>query len=151
MPVVNPDSRLTAWNIRSDPYLCASVLPLHISHQIHISALVFPLCISQSTLHPFIHWQLRYIVLLVLKQVHPDTGISNKAMVILNSFINVIQVFNIPFLLHCISFDNIFVFASEDVTASGSIPTRVSPTLTKQWPSSTVSMTRMYHFPVHNR
>ena len=26
--------------------------------------------------------------LLVLKQVHPDTGISNKAMAILNSFVN---------------------------------------------------------------
>ena len=25
---------------------------------------------------------------LVLKQVHPDTGISNKAMAILNSFVN---------------------------------------------------------------
>ena len=24
----------------------------------------------------------------VLKQVHPDTGISNKAMLILNSFVN---------------------------------------------------------------
>jgi histone H2B len=24
----------------------------------------------------------------VLKQVHPDTGISNKAMAILNSFVN---------------------------------------------------------------
>ena len=28
------------------------------------------------------------ILLLVLKQVHPDTGISNKAMAILNSFVN---------------------------------------------------------------
>ena len=27
-------------------------------------------------------------VVLVLKQVHPDTGISNKAMAILNSFVN---------------------------------------------------------------
>lgn len=27
-------------------------------------------------------------VFLVLKQVHPDTGISNKAMAILNSFVN---------------------------------------------------------------
>ena len=27
-------------------------------------------------------------VFLVLKQVHPDTGISNKAMAILNSFAN---------------------------------------------------------------
>jgi histone H2B len=26
--------------------------------------------------------------LAVLKQVHPDTGISNKAMAILNSFVN---------------------------------------------------------------
>lgn len=26
--------------------------------------------------------------LIVLKQVHPDTGISNKAMAILNSFVN---------------------------------------------------------------
>ena len=26
--------------------------------------------------------------LLVLRQVHPDTGISNKAMAILNSFVN---------------------------------------------------------------
>jgi hypothetical protein len=25
---------------------------------------------------------------IVLKQVHPDTGISNKAMAILNSFVN---------------------------------------------------------------
>ena len=30
-------------------------------------------------------WLLVYIV---LKQVHPDTGISNKAMAILNSFVN---------------------------------------------------------------
>jgi hypothetical protein len=28
------------------------------------------------------------ITMLVLKQVHPDTGISNKVMVILNSFVN---------------------------------------------------------------
>lgn len=28
------------------------------------------------------------IIFLVLKQVHPDTGISNKAMAILNSFVN---------------------------------------------------------------
>ena len=27
-------------------------------------------------------------VITVLKQVHPDTGISNKAMAILNSFVN---------------------------------------------------------------
>ena len=27
-------------------------------------------------------------LLSVLKQVHPDTGISNKAMAILNSFVN---------------------------------------------------------------
>ena len=27
-------------------------------------------------------------VCIVLKQVHPDTGISNKAMAILNSFVN---------------------------------------------------------------
>ena len=26
--------------------------------------------------------------MVVLKQVHPDTGISNKAMAILNSFVN---------------------------------------------------------------
>jgi histone H2B len=29
-----------------------------------------------------------HIVYSVLKQVHPDTGISNKAMAILNSFVN---------------------------------------------------------------
>jgi hypothetical protein len=29
-------------------------------------------------------WDVR----VVLKQVHPDTGISNKAMAILNSFVN---------------------------------------------------------------
>jgi hypothetical protein len=28
------------------------------------------------------------LIILVLKQVHPDTGISNKAMAILNSFVN---------------------------------------------------------------
>jgi len=28
------------------------------------------------------------VLLVVLKQVHPDTGISNKAMSILNSFVN---------------------------------------------------------------
>jgi histone H2B len=28
------------------------------------------------------------LLVLVLKQVHPDTGISNKAMAILNSFVN---------------------------------------------------------------
>lgn len=28
------------------------------------------------------------LAVLVLKQVHPDTGISNKAMAILNSFVN---------------------------------------------------------------
>lgn len=28
------------------------------------------------------------LIALVLKQVHPDTGISNKAMSILNSFVN---------------------------------------------------------------
>ena len=28
------------------------------------------------------------VVWTVLKQVHPDTGISNKAMAILNSFVN---------------------------------------------------------------
>lgn len=28
------------------------------------------------------------IRIVVLKQVHPDTGISNKAMAILNSFVN---------------------------------------------------------------
>jgi hypothetical protein len=33
-------------------------------------------------------WALSLIVFLVLKQVHPDTGISNKAMAILNSFVN---------------------------------------------------------------
>jgi histone H2B len=27
-------------------------------------------------------------MVIVLKQVHPDTGISNKAMAILNSFVN---------------------------------------------------------------
>lgn len=27
-------------------------------------------------------------IIVVLKQVHPDTGISNKAMAILNSFVN---------------------------------------------------------------
>jgi len=31
---------------------------------------------------------LKRFVFLVLKQVHPDTGISNKAMAILNSFVN---------------------------------------------------------------
>ena len=30
----------------------------------------------------------RVRAILVLKQVHPDTGISNKAMAILNSFVN---------------------------------------------------------------
>jgi histone H2B len=30
----------------------------------------------------------KMLILLVLKQVHPDTGISNKAMSILNSFVN---------------------------------------------------------------
>lgn len=30
----------------------------------------------------------RLIACIVLKQVHPDTGISNKAMAILNSFVN---------------------------------------------------------------
>lgn len=29
-----------------------------------------------------------FLICLVLKQVHPDTGISNKAMAILNSFVN---------------------------------------------------------------
>lgn len=33
-------------------------------------------------------WTLTRIALIVLKQVHPDTGISNKAMAILNSFVN---------------------------------------------------------------
>ena len=28
------------------------------------------------------------LVCIVLKQVHPDTGISNKAMAIINSFVN---------------------------------------------------------------
>ena len=28
------------------------------------------------------------VIVIVLKQVHPDTGISNKAMAILNSFVN---------------------------------------------------------------
>ena len=28
------------------------------------------------------------LAIVVLKQVHPDTGISNKAMAILNSFVN---------------------------------------------------------------
>ena len=34
-------------------------------------------------------WMIYLITMfLVLKQVHPDTGISNKAMAILNSFVN---------------------------------------------------------------
>ena len=32
--------------------------------------------------------RLTYMRFAVLKQVHPDTGISNKAMAILNSFVN---------------------------------------------------------------
>ena len=36
-----------------------------------------PLCLHSST-----------YIYRVLKQVHPDTGISNKAMLILNSFVN---------------------------------------------------------------
>lgn len=32
--------------------------------------------------------RLTILVIAVLKQVHPDTGISNKAMAILNSFVN---------------------------------------------------------------
>jgi len=31
---------------------------------------------------------LTFFLFKVLKQVHPDTGISNKAMAILNSFVN---------------------------------------------------------------
>jgi histone H2B len=41
-----------------------------------ISCISFLLLVSQANFH------------LVLKQVHPDTGISNKAMSILNSFVN---------------------------------------------------------------
>ena len=33
-----------------------------------------------------LHW--RVIYLQVLKQVHPDTGVSSKAMSIMNSFVN---------------------------------------------------------------
>ena len=39
--------------------------------------------IDSSTFH-----QKTDAFLLVLKQVHPDTGISNRAMSILNSFVN---------------------------------------------------------------
>jgi histone H2B len=38
---------------------------------------------ASSDFHPFLPSSYR-----VLKQVHPDTGISNKAMAILNSFVN---------------------------------------------------------------
>jgi len=44
--------------------------------------------------HIFSHFLYLYVITLltffctVLKQVHPDTGISNKAMSILNSFVN---------------------------------------------------------------
>ena len=41
---------------------------------------------TRSRLPRLIRYQL--IVFSVLKQVHPDTGISNKAMAILNSFVN---------------------------------------------------------------
>ena len=38
--------------------------------------------------------------LVVLKQVHPDTGISNRAMSILNSFVN--GKFGLPLSLTCL-------------------------------------------------
>ncbi|KAG6851009.1 histone H2B [Arthromyces matolae] len=37
---------------------------------------------------PSVFWATAHHLDLVLKQVHPDTGISNKAMAILNSFVN---------------------------------------------------------------
>jgi histone H2B len=36
----------------------------------------------------FLTWEQANSDEIVLKQVHPDTGISNKAMAILNSFVN---------------------------------------------------------------
>jgi histone H2B len=52
---------------------------------------IYPLL---SVFHIFSHFSCFYVIILltvlclVLKQVHPDTGISNKAMSILNSFVN---------------------------------------------------------------
>ena len=40
-----------------------------------------------SSMNPM-EFNVSHLWILVLKQVHPDTGISNKAMAILNSFVN---------------------------------------------------------------
>jgi len=68
-----------------------------LSHQ-HPSPILIPYnpSIRLSSLFPlsplfriaFLHFQTEMLICLVLKQVHPDTGISNKAMSILNSFVN---------------------------------------------------------------
>ena len=67
------------------------------------------------------------INLSVLKQVHPDTGISNKAMAILNSFVNdiferiatisshEIQYFRFLSLLYVVFLFILFVFATPDL------------------------------------
>ena len=67
------------------------------------------------------------INLSVLKQVHPDMGISNKAMAILNSFINdiferiatisshEIQYFCFLSLLYVVFLFILFVFATPDL------------------------------------
>ena len=55
-------------------------------HQTFISP--HPLFIFLRTLHTFQRNFLLTFSRVVLKQVHPDTGISNKAMSILNSFVN---------------------------------------------------------------
>src|SRR5208282_2030805 len=52
---------------------------------IHPPLVSFP---PLPTLSHRLHFQTEMLIALVLKQVHPDTGISNKAMSILNSFVN---------------------------------------------------------------
>jgi histone H2B len=63
---------------------CVDMLTMHPST-------IHPLPPSPHLLGPITHLRSKFHcanTCLVLKQVHPDTGISNKAMSILNSFVN---------------------------------------------------------------
>lgn len=56
----------------------------------------------------------------MLKQVHPDTGISNKAMAVLNSFVNDLfeRIANEASSTHCLQFNQLALISSFSELAS---------------------------------